>query len=100
MKQQAYSSWEIVVNESLVRAAVIIYMQDNGFDTQLIDKCVSLEIQRNGFLWIRELVDALRYYSSHRDQYPTLNDFYPEINKCLNKYIADRQQSVSPSQGR
>ena len=98
--QPMYNSWDIVINESVVRAAVIICMQDNNYDAQMIDKCISVEIQKYGFPWIRELVDALRYYSSHRDQYPTLNDFYPEINKCLNKYLADRQQSANPSQGR
>ena len=35
------------------------------------------------------LVSSLRYYVNHRDQYKTLNDFYPEIFQCLKKYLED-----------
>jgi hypothetical protein len=34
-----------------------------------------------------ELVTSLRYYASNREQYPTLNDYYPEIAKCLENYL-------------
>jgi hypothetical protein len=34
-----------------------------------------------------ELVTALRHYSKHRSRYKTLDDYYPEIAKCLEKYL-------------
>ena len=34
-----------------------------------------------------DLVGTMRYYTAHRHQYPTLNDFYPEITRCLSNYI-------------
>ena len=33
MTRQAYNSWQTVVNESIVRVAVIIYMMENGFSS-------------------------------------------------------------------
>jgi hypothetical protein len=34
-------------------------------------------------------VKALRLYASKREQYKTLNDYYPEMARCLGKYIED-----------
>ena len=41
----------------------------------------------NGFPWMLDVVAALRYDATHREQYPTLDDFYPEIARCLSKYV-------------
>ena len=84
MKQQAYNDWHIVINESLVRAAVIVYIYENGFN-QFVSSMLNVETMQNGFPWMLDVVSALRYYSTHREQYPTLNDFYPEIARFLNK---------------
>ena len=84
MKQQAYNDWHIVINESLVRAAVIVYLYENGFN-QFVSSMLNVETMQNGFPWMLDVVSALRYYSTHREQYPTLNDFYPEIARFLNK---------------
>ena len=84
MKQQAYNDWHIVINESLVRAAVIVYLYENGFN-QFVSSMLNVETMQNGFPWMLDVVSALRYYSTHREQYPTLNDFYPEIARFLSK---------------
>ena len=34
MNNQAYNDWRIVINESIVRASVFIYMMDNGLITK------------------------------------------------------------------
>lgn len=83
---QAYGSWQTVINESIVRAAVIIYMLDNKYTAKQIDAAILDEVSR-GFTWTPELVECLRYYADHRDTYKTLNDFYPELAKCLNDYV-------------
>ena len=83
---QRYGQGSIVFNESVVRAAVIIYMMENGYSPEE----VQAELESNisyGFTWLPELVTAMRYYNKHRSKYPTLNDFYPEIAKVLNKYL-------------
>ena len=39
------------------------------------------------FHWMPELVKVLKYYTKHRKRYKTLGDYYPEITKCLDKYV-------------
>ena len=85
MEQQHYDDWHIVINESLVRAAVIVYMYENGFK-KFVANMLNVETTQNGFPWMLDVVSALRYYSTHREQYPTLNEFYPEIASFLSKY--------------
>jgi hypothetical protein len=86
MEEQAYDDWRIVINESIVRAGSIVSMVSKDYSKKKITDAVTYEISK-GFTWMPELVESLIYYSCHRDQYPTLNDFYPEIAKCLNSYV-------------
>lgn len=95
---QAYNNSRTVMNESVVRAAVLVYLQENGFTMDQIKTQMYEEISR-GFTWTPELFNALQYYSSHRDQYGTLNDYYPEIAKCLDKYVAKERERIDQSIG-
>lgn len=95
MQQQAYNDWKIVINESVVRAAVFIYMLDNKLVNRNTPQFLLNEMYRKGFRWMPELVTALRRYSSQRDQYKTLNDFYPEIARCLGKYVNDETGRIA-----
>ena len=95
MEQLHYNDWHIVINESLVRAAVIVYFYEHGYNKFAVNT-LTIETLGKGFPWMLDVVAALSYYSAHRDQYPTLNDFYPEIARCLNKYIEDRNGSFRP----
>ena len=55
-----------------------------------MEQCLNVlgaEMGQNGFPWMLDLVGTMRYYTAHRHQYPTLNDFYPEISRCLSNYI-------------
>lgn len=97
MNNQAYNDWRIVINESIVRAAVFIYMKDNGLIGKQTLNDMFNETWRNGFRWTPELVNSLRTYANNRDKYKTLNDYYPEIVKCLDQYIvteATRMQNA------
>lgn len=87
MEKQHYDDWRIVINESLVRASVIIYMQDSGYKQEQVLNMLAMEIVQNGFTWMLDLVGTLRYYTSHREQYNTLNDFYPQIARSLEHFI-------------
>ena len=93
MKRQNYARWNIVINESVVRAAVIIYMLDNGFTAEQLQQEMFDNVCRD-FRWMPELVAALRRYASQREQYKTLNDFYPEIARCLGKYLEDERERI------
>lgn len=78
MSQQAYGSWQTMINESLVRAAVICYMLDNEFKTEDIRSVLLEQIQRN-FRWMPELVTLLRKYEKKKSKYGNFENFYPEI---------------------
>ena len=95
MEQLHYNDWHIVINESLVRAAVIVYFYEHGYNKFAVNT-LNIETLGNGFPWMLDVITAIRFYSAHRDQYPTLNDFYPEIARCLSKYIEDRNGSFRP----
>lgn len=84
MQDQAYGNWETVVNESLVRAAVIRYMMDNKYSQSDINEEISRQ-ERLRFLWIKDLVNLLGVYEKNRTQYPTLENFYPEIISFFNR---------------
>ena len=94
MNSQAYRNAETVINESIVRAAVILYLQDNGFMAEIIKEEMDEQISR-GFSWMPELVTSLRYYSNHRSKYTTLNDYYPQIAKVLDKYLNAEEGRIS-----
>ncbi|MBO4820472.1 MAG: hypothetical protein IKH02_14405 [Prevotella sp.] len=51
-----------VINESIVRAAVIIYIQENGFTDEQV-KAEMYEQMVCSFQWMPELVAALQYYT-------------------------------------
>ena len=84
MESLHYNDWRIVVNDSLVRAAVIVYFYEHALN-QFAMKTLEIETMGNGFPWMLDAVAALRYYAAHREQYPTLNDFYPKIARCLDR---------------
>ena len=93
MKRQNYAQWNIVLNESVVRAAVIIYMLDNGYSAEQLRHEMFDQVCRD-FRWMPELVTALRHYASNRDQYPTLNSFYPEVAKCLSNFLDNEAERM------
>lgn len=89
MEQLHYNNWRIVINESLVRAAFILYIHENGYSQKQVLNQMGIESKYNDFYWMPELVVALRKYEANRDKYKTLNDYYPEIARFLGKYIED-----------
>ncbi|AQX12797.1 DUF4932 domain-containing protein [Elizabethkingia meningoseptica] len=78
MEEQAYSSWETIINESIVRAAVIVYMKENNFSAKEIQEEYTEQGQRY-FIWMPELVQLLENYQKNRKKYPSIEAFYPNI---------------------
>ena len=77
MRKQGYSNWESIINESLVRAAVIRYLAHNS-DAQSVEKEAEEQVSRY-FLWVPALAELLETYEQQREKYPTFEAFYPEI---------------------
>lgn len=99
MQKQAYGNWNIVVNESLVRAAVICYMLDHKFNrSTAIRNELLTQLQRN-FYWMPDLVKVLRRYETKRTQYPTFESYYPEIIKFFNDYTSQEEKNINSAIG-
>lgn len=86
-KLNAYSTWQNLVNESIVRAAVIIYLIDNRVAPNKIRQSVIDEMSV-GFYWTPELVKCLQYYTQHRDKYSSIESYYTEIAGFFDKSSA------------
>jgi len=76
---EAYSSWEVVLDETLVNASMIMYLKDHDFKKSEIEMWIGLIKSAFGFFWIEELVDELESYNRQRDKYPTLESYMPKL---------------------
>ena len=80
MAQQAYATWQTVLSEAIVRAAVVKYMKDHAFPADEVQREINTQVDK-GFLWTGALVDALEAYDRNREKYPTLESYMPELIK-------------------
>lgn len=85
MAKQAYGNWKTVINESLVRAAVICYMLDKEYKPEEIRNELIEQVQRN-FRWMPELVSLLRKYEKEQSKYGNFENFYPNVIDFFNDY--------------
>ncbi|HVP10437.1 MAG TPA: DUF4932 domain-containing protein [Phycisphaerae bacterium] len=93
MRQQAYSTWDTMMRESMVRACVVRYVRArNG---RIAAWSETRQQAGRGFEWVGGLADRLGEYESHRDRYPTLEAFMPNIVEFFNEYAAKAISSVA-----
>ena len=85
MAKQAYGNWKTVINESLVRAAVICYMLDKDYKPEEIKNELLEQVQRN-FRWMPELVSLLRKYEERQVKYGSFENFYPRVIDFFEDY--------------
>ena len=93
MMKQAYGNWKTMINESLVRAAVICYMYDKDYKPNEIVIELSEQVQRN-FRWMPELVTLMRKYEKNQKRYGTLEEFYPNIIKFFKDYAKEESKRL------
>lgn len=82
MKNQAYNSWYVCVNEHLVRINVIrirVISEGEGIKQDLLNFEKS-----KGFIYITQLDTLMQRYESNRSEFPKYEDFYPEIVNLFN----------------
>jgi hypothetical protein len=77
-KHNAYGDTKVMVQESLVRACVVLYLKENGSTEVEVHNQIAEE-EKKGFIWMPDLVALLQTYSSQRSQYRTLASFMPQI---------------------
>lgn len=84
MRQSAYGSALIMMNETFVRASVIRYMKVHY--PQVEESALVKEEEQQGFILTQTLCDALKEYEQHRDKYAAMNDFMPTLAKAVNSF--------------
>lgn len=77
MEQMAYPTWEICMNEHLIRAISLrILASKNGEEET--NKKIQAEYH-NYFVYLDYVLVLLDEYEQNRDLYPNFSDFYPKI---------------------
>jgi Domain of unknown function (DUF4932) len=94
MQRMAYSNAETMVKESLVRAAVIVYFQQNGEESRKNLKRIREE-QRLGFFWMDQLVDVLQQYDAQRTHYPTFSSYVPQVASFYRELAAHASEQAN-----
>ena len=77
MKKRGYSSWEICVNEHIIRAVTTRFTYRELGEHEG-DETLKREKSR-GFAYIEGLCQRLGEYELQRDKYKTFEEFYPQI---------------------
>ena len=88
MRAQAYAEWPTMLNEALVRAAVVRYLMAHPGDGQSPQVETAMQIKR-GFWWMRELVGLLGDYEADRRDYPMLEAFIPKLVQFYDTAVED-----------
>lgn len=77
LRKQAYFTWKTMIDESLVRVAVVRYLAAHkGPDAATAEIEAQVKLS---FLWMAELSALLAQYEASRERYPTLASFLPEV---------------------
>jgi hypothetical protein len=88
MRGQAYGTWDAMINESIVRAAVPRYYLAHGDSAKAAEEITSQV--KAGFLWTPELVTLLGEYEGDRTRYATFGLFMPRVVE----FFTQRAQSA------
>jgi hypothetical protein len=95
MRRMAYGNWETMLHESVVRAAVVRYLEATQ-GHEAAGRQVRQEIER-GFPWMEELSQLLAEYETRREQYPTFAAFMPRIVELFNRTAAKMPAPPAPT---
>jgi len=82
MKRMAYGNWRTMMIESVVRGAVVRYLEATQ-GAQTAQAQIKTE-QEHGFVWLGALSELLAEYETHRDEYATFDRFFPKIAAFFN----------------
>ncbi|MDZ4831576.1 MAG: DUF4932 domain-containing protein [Phycisphaerae bacterium] len=79
MRRMAYTTGEIVLDESLVRACIIRYLADVEGSPAATREAEAEAQVHAGFTWVPDLATLFERYAKDRRSYPDLAAFVPEI---------------------
>lgn len=106
MRAQAYGDWQVVLQESLLRASVLRYLAAHDGEEGMTNGIGNDVAQ--GFSWTARLARRLDAYEQDRVRYPTLGAFVPQLVAFFDQTAADLETlparrpkvlSISPPNG-
>jgi hypothetical protein len=99
MKRQAYGHWKTIIDESVVRAAVVRYLRAHADEARVKQEIKAQEDR--SFLWIAPLEQLLGEYEADRAAYPVFADFMPRVVTFFDEYapgmeavVAERERAM------
>ncbi|OGR80901.1 MAG: hypothetical protein A2X32_00600 [Elusimicrobia bacterium GWC2_64_44] len=95
MGAQAYSGWETVMYELLVRSVhARLTLKTEG--EEAAELFLLREEHEHKFVFIRDFYALLAAYEQERGRYPTVNDFYPRLLAALGNWrLAEIEEPVA-----
>ena len=90
MLENAYSGAKDMMGEWLNNLFMLMYYKEND-DIWL--RTLSETYASRGFVWIIPTVDYMMNFYNNRNQYPTINDFMPQLVVYINE-LADNIESI------
>lgn len=84
LTRSAYGSAFIMMNETFVRASVIRYL--TAHYPQLSEQALIKEEEKEGFVLIQTLCDALKQYEQQSSNYPSMSEFMTVLAKAVNEF--------------
>ena len=92
MRAQQYVNWQTLLNESAVRAVVVMFMRERKGDVVAAKQ--ARDEMRASFLWIHELEEVFRKYRRGRATYPTFDAYMPKVIAFFDELA--KQYETSP----
>lgn len=77
MSSKAYNSWEIALNEHIVRANTI-YMMGQIYGDNATKTYIERE-KKDGFIYIESIYKSIRYYEENRDIYKDFSQYFDTL---------------------
>lgn len=85
MRKQSYPTWEISLNEHIVRANVIMMIEEI-YGTPARENRMAYEMERD-FIYLTNVLDSLDYYTDAREKYPVFRMYHDSILNNLRSQL-------------
>ena len=87
MNKHGYNFWNVILQEYVVRACTIKYLEQNVGKRQARNN-INYDIKA-GFTEITGLVKLFDDYENNREKFDNIEAFLPEIKKYFENYLQD-----------
>lgn len=89
MKKQAYPYDTHILNEHIIRALEVRYVI-NMYGNEKWGQQIVEQEKENGFIYMEPIIDSLCEYENQRNDYQTIDEFYPVIIEKIKEYQLKR----------